>query len=276
VKIDENNFIEQIKKKNPKAIEFVVDKYINLVFKVVRTVLNSKFEAQHSEECVNDVFWAVWNNKEKVKNDMKVNHDGNFLMDYDYWAAYDDKGIELMTKGSGVSGNSNTGIFNVEMQYNKLSKIPKYLTIVPCKITPSGGECVGTDENGKEVHYAVKSKKSAEISKTIDGVYPIELSQGKMGKITIEKIETNNDSTTVKYRVEGKAPYFQAQSLWIKDSNGKEVDYKSYDIRKDDSKPDEFVRQFKKLDPNKKYTIVTNDFSNVEFREDLKFKINLK
>ena len=97
-----------------------------------------------------------------------------------------------------------------------------------------------------------------------------------MGKITIEKIETNNDSTTVKYRVEGKAPYFQAQSLWIKDSNGKEVDYKSYDIRKDDSKPDEFVRQFKKLDPNKKYTIVTNDFSNVEFREDLKFKINLK
>ncbi|AGY77643.1 sigma-70 family RNA polymerase sigma factor [Clostridium autoethanogenum] len=76
MKIDENNFIEQIKKKNPKAIEFIVDKYSNLVFKVVRTVLNSKFEAQHSEECVNDVFWAVWNNIESFDSEK-----GNFK----YW-----------------------------------------------------------------------------------------------------------------------------------------------------------------------------------------------
>ncbi|OAA86330.1 DUF4179 domain-containing protein [Clostridium ljungdahlii] len=215
-----------------------------------------------------------YKDKEKVKKNMEVNHDDS-LMDYDYWAVYDDKGVELMTKGSGGSSDTNKGIFNVEMQYNKLNKIPKYLTIVPCKITPSavGGE--GVDKNGKEVHYTIKSKKPVEISKTIDGVYPIELSQGKMGKIVIESIETNKDSTTVKYRVEGKAPYFQAQDLWIKDSSGKGVDYKSYDIRKDDSKPNEFVRQFKKLDSNKKYTIFTNDFSNVDFREDLKFTINL-
>lgn len=60
--IDENNFVEQIKRKNSKALEFVVDEYSNLVFKVVRTVLNSTFQLQYSEECVNDVFWAVWNN----------------------------------------------------------------------------------------------------------------------------------------------------------------------------------------------------------------------
>ncbi|WPC41693.1 sigma-70 family RNA polymerase sigma factor [Clostridium sp. JS66] len=62
--IDENNFIEQIRKKNAKALEFVVDEYSNLVFRVVRTVLNLGFHAQHAEECVNDVFWAVWNNIE--------------------------------------------------------------------------------------------------------------------------------------------------------------------------------------------------------------------
>ena len=216
-----------------------------------------------------------YKDKEKVKNDVEVNHDGS-LMDYDYWIAYDDKGVELMTKSTGGGGSDiNKGTFKVEMQYNKLDKIPKYLTIVPCKIIPSGGGGVYTDKNGKEIRYTVKGKKPIEINNTIDGVYPIELSQGKMGKIIIEKIETKNDSTIVEYRVEGKAPYFEAESLWIKDSLGKIVDYKSYDIRKDENKPNEFVRQFEKLDPNKKYTIYTNDFSNVEFREDLKFKISL-
>jgi len=62
VKIDEHNFTEQIKKENAKALEFVVENYSNLVFKVVRTVLNSNFHSQNADECVNDVFWAVWNN----------------------------------------------------------------------------------------------------------------------------------------------------------------------------------------------------------------------
>ncbi|AKA71482.1 sigma-70 family RNA polymerase sigma factor [Clostridium scatologenes] len=74
--IDESNFIEHIKKKNAKALEFVVDEYSNLVFKVVRTVLNSSFHAQHAEECVNDVFWAVWNNIESFDGEK-----GNFK----YW-----------------------------------------------------------------------------------------------------------------------------------------------------------------------------------------------
>lgn len=64
MKIDENNFIEQIKKKNAKALEFAVDHYGNLVFKVVRSVLNSTFYAQYAEECMNDVFLAAWNHIE--------------------------------------------------------------------------------------------------------------------------------------------------------------------------------------------------------------------
>jgi len=76
VKINENNFIEQIKNKNERALEFVVDNYSNLVFKIVRTTLTSTFQAQHTEECVNDVFWAVWNNVESFDSEK-----GNFK----YW-----------------------------------------------------------------------------------------------------------------------------------------------------------------------------------------------
>lgn len=62
--INDDNFITEIKKKNPKALDFVVDTYSNLTFKIVSNVLNSNFHCQDVEECVNDVFLAVWNNIE--------------------------------------------------------------------------------------------------------------------------------------------------------------------------------------------------------------------
>ena len=67
--INENNFIETLKKKNIKALEYVVDNYSNLIFKVAYSVLQSR---ELSEECVNDVLMKVWNgvsgfNKDKGK-----------------------------------------------------------------------------------------------------------------------------------------------------------------------------------------------------------------
>lgn len=62
MKIDESNFVKHIKKKNEKALEFAVDNYSNIVFKIVRTVLNSTADTENVEECVSDVFMAVWNN----------------------------------------------------------------------------------------------------------------------------------------------------------------------------------------------------------------------
>ena len=58
--INDENFIKQMKCKNPKALDYVVDNYSGLVFKVVRHVLNSN--DGKSEECVNDVFFALWQN----------------------------------------------------------------------------------------------------------------------------------------------------------------------------------------------------------------------
>ncbi len=196
------------------------------------------------------------------------------LLDYDYWIAFDDKGIELTPKGlGGGSGNLKEKTFTSEMNYVSMKNIPKYLTIVPCKIIPSAGGGVSVDKNGKETPITIKTEKPKEISKVIDGIYPIELSQGKVGKLIIKGIKTENDKTIVKYTAEGKAPYFQASDLLIKDEHGENIKIKDYNIRKDEQNPNEFTKVFEALDSNKKYTIYTNDFSNVEFREDLKFKI---
>lgn len=55
----ENNFINQLKKKNPKALDHVFENYGNLIFKVAYSVLNNR---ELSEECVNDVLLKIWNN----------------------------------------------------------------------------------------------------------------------------------------------------------------------------------------------------------------------
>ncbi|AUM93964.1 TPA: DUF4179 domain-containing protein [Clostridium botulinum] len=206
---------------------------------------------------------------------IKAGPDGG-MFDYNYWIAFDDNGIELIPKGlGGGEFDFNKHTFSSEMQYEKSKSIPKFLTIIPCKITPSGGGGVKSDENGKETPVTIKTKKPKEIGKVIDGVYPIELSQGKMGKLIINDIKTENNRTIVKYTAKGKAPYFQAVDLLIKDDKGECIKIKDYIRRKDEKNPNEFTKVFETLDPNKQYTIFTNDFDNVEFREDLKFKIEL-
>ncbi|MDD7793176.1 sigma-70 family RNA polymerase sigma factor [Clostridium sp. 'White wine YQ'] len=72
--INETNFIKQIKLRNTKALDFMVDTYSNLVFKVAHSVLNSSFYANYVEECVNDIFFSIWNNIESFdeeKGDFK-------------------------------------------------------------------------------------------------------------------------------------------------------------------------------------------------------------
>ncbi|WP_035294544.1 sigma-70 family RNA polymerase sigma factor [Clostridium sp. KNHs214] len=74
--VDEKNFIKQMRNRNPKALDYVVDNYSNLAFKVVRSVLNSSFHSQYVEECVNDIFWSMWSNIQSFDEEK-----GNFK----YW-----------------------------------------------------------------------------------------------------------------------------------------------------------------------------------------------
>lgn len=212
----------------------------------------------------------------KVKNIISDPSKGpsDDMFSYNYWIAFDDRGIELLPKGGGSTSNSNNGTFSAEMDYIKMEYVPKYLTIIPCNIF-SIGYGVYIDKNGKETSYTTKGHQAKEISKTIDGIYPMELPQGKMGKLIINEVKTENNTTIIRLTAVGKAPYFQATELHVKDSSGKDLTPKRYLNRVDDRHPNEFTIVFPALDSNKKYTLNTTDLSNFEFRDDLKFNIDL-
>ncbi|ADY55748.1 RNA polymerase, sigma-24 subunit, ECF subfamily [Syntrophobotulus glycolicus DSM 8271] len=65
MEINGTNYVLQMKKKNKKALKFVMDSYGNLIYGIVRNVLNTgNDEQQNIEECINDVFLSVWSNIE--------------------------------------------------------------------------------------------------------------------------------------------------------------------------------------------------------------------
>jgi RNA polymerase sigma-70 factor, ECF subfamily len=59
MKISEDNFIKELKNKNPKALDYFVDNYSNLIFKVVISVLGNA-KREEAMECLNDVLLKVW------------------------------------------------------------------------------------------------------------------------------------------------------------------------------------------------------------------------
>lgn len=211
------------------------------------------------------------------KNSEKIEE--NEAMNSHYsWIVFDDQEKELIAKGGSWGGNANLPSgrdFKGEAQFEKVKSIPKYLTVIPCKVTPTGGGYVSTDQNGREVTGTVKTKDPGESIKTIKGNYPLELSQGKMGRLIIKDLKTENGETVVRYTAEGKAPYYQGSSLQIKDSAGEYVTPKSYEIRRDEEHPNDFTMVFPALDLNKEFSLSTTRFEHIEFMEDLKFKVEL-
>lgn len=67
--INKENYIKALREKNIEALDFIMDTYSNLIFKVAYKVLNKR---ELSEECINDVFLKVWNNIDRFnKEDCK-------------------------------------------------------------------------------------------------------------------------------------------------------------------------------------------------------------
>lgn len=60
MKIDDKNFLLELKNKNPKALEFIINTYCNLVFKIVLNVLGAD-NYENVKECVNDIYLLIWN-----------------------------------------------------------------------------------------------------------------------------------------------------------------------------------------------------------------------
>ena len=60
MKINEENFIGQLRRKNERAMDYVIDTYGCIIKSVVKKHLYNLTSVQ--EECINDVLLAIWNN----------------------------------------------------------------------------------------------------------------------------------------------------------------------------------------------------------------------
>ena len=176
------------------------------------------------------------------------------------WFIFDDKGNEILPRG----GFSSNGRYI--HTFNSVNTIPKYITVIPYEINSNKPEL-------KKYKTNDGSTLIPPIYKDINGTYPIELSQGEMGKIIVKSITTAKDKTIVKYNVEGNAPFLQARELYILDDKGNAVQSSSNTFNIE--KHGDYTMEFPPLNKNIKYKIGTNDLGCYEIQNNLKLKINL-
>lgn len=62
MKVGEQNLAEEIKNRNAAALEYAIDNYGKLIYKIVYNILDSFGDKESIQECVSDVFTAVWYN----------------------------------------------------------------------------------------------------------------------------------------------------------------------------------------------------------------------
>ena len=238
---------------------------------------SQKVEFDDSTVIVDRVEFSPLGTYISLSGDYKIKPDESAFstFEYDYWLAFDDQGVELTSNGIGGGGNSKKDFYS-QMTYVKVDHIPKYLTILPLKIIPTGGGGVSFDADGKETHFEMETKEPTQVKEVIDGRYPKELKQGKFGKLIINEITTVDNTTTVRLIAEGKAPHFQANNFNIIDEQGENIMITSRDIRRNPKNPNDFTIEFEALDANKEYYISTTEFDNIEFDETMRFKIKLE
>lgn len=72
MKIDESNFISQLRNKNEKALDYVIDSYGWIIKSIVKKQLYNLQSVK--EECINDILLGIWNNIDSFdesKNEFK-------------------------------------------------------------------------------------------------------------------------------------------------------------------------------------------------------------
>lgn len=72
MKINNDNVVAELHKKNPKALDFIVDTYGGLIKSIVQKTLFNFEDSGNVDECINDVFLGIWNNIDKFHKDNKL------------------------------------------------------------------------------------------------------------------------------------------------------------------------------------------------------------
>ncbi|MGF7045635.1 RNA polymerase sigma-70 factor (ECF subfamily) [Paenibacillus sp. DS2015] len=69
MKSNDTNFIRRLQRQEEDALEFIVDKYLPLIKGITHKVLAPLNNCGVIEECINDVFLAIWNHSKKFNGD---------------------------------------------------------------------------------------------------------------------------------------------------------------------------------------------------------------
>ncbi|MDD7795851.1 sigma-70 family RNA polymerase sigma factor [Clostridium sp. 'White wine YQ'] len=69
MKLKSEDIVEELRRKNSKAMDLAIEKYSNLLNKVVYSVLGSYGDGDYIEECLNDIFLSIWRNIDKFFGD---------------------------------------------------------------------------------------------------------------------------------------------------------------------------------------------------------------
>ncbi|GAA0770254.1 sigma-70 family RNA polymerase sigma factor [Clostridium subterminale] len=69
MRVNKDNFIAELKRKNPKALDYIIDIYGPLIKGIISKTLYSIEDKGLVEECISDVFMAIWVNGYKFTGD---------------------------------------------------------------------------------------------------------------------------------------------------------------------------------------------------------------
>jgi RNA polymerase sigma-70 factor (ECF subfamily) len=69
MRVDKDNFIEELKVKNPKALDYIIDIYGPLIKGIISKTLLLIEDRSIVEECMSDVLMAIWVNSYKFTGD---------------------------------------------------------------------------------------------------------------------------------------------------------------------------------------------------------------
>jgi len=116
MKINDENFIQQLRKRNEKALDYVIDNYEWIIKSIVRKHLYNLKNVQ--EECINDILLGIWNNInsfDESKNEFK-----NWMAGIAKF-----KVIDYKRKYLKKSGYENIDNLNIHIPDNTLENIIK-------------------------------------------------------------------------------------------------------------------------------------------------------
>ncbi|CUU48913.1 sigma-70 family RNA polymerase sigma factor [Clostridium beijerinckii] len=139
MKIGEQNLAEEIKNRNSAALEYAINNYGKLIYKIVYNILNSFGDKESIQECVSDVFTAVWYNIKTYDNE-KASFK-SWIIAISKYKAIDYR--KKLMKNSNIENinDYNIAALNETEEYilaaenkDEIIKIIKELGIVDCEI----------------------------------------------------------------------------------------------------------------------------------------------